>query len=122
MGRPKTTKPPQLPAFRSDADERRFWETYSPSEYLAHMRLVHVEVSRGFLERVKARKRRGGARAKQPCRDLASNRGPSSTPSNARGAPGRSTPPPLRSFARTTEGPKLAGDHRNVLDLGRSAS
>ena len=64
MARPKATNPPQLPAFRSDADERKFWETHSPSEYLAHMRPIRVDVSREFLDRVKARKRRGTARTK----------------------------------------------------------
>lgn len=64
MARPKTTKPPQLPAFRSDADERKFWETHTPSEYLAHLRPIRVDVSRDFLERVKARKRRRTARTK----------------------------------------------------------
>ena len=64
MAKPKTTKPAQLPAFRSDAEERKFWETHSPSEYLAQMRPIRVEVSRDFLSRVKARKRRGTARTK----------------------------------------------------------
>ena len=30
MARPKTTSPAQLPAFRTDADERKFWETHDP--------------------------------------------------------------------------------------------
>jgi hypothetical protein len=64
MARPKTTKSPRLPAFRSDAEERKFWETHSPSEYLAYMRPIRVDVSRDFLERVKARKRRRTARTK----------------------------------------------------------
>ena len=64
MAKPKTTKPAQLPAFRSDAEERKFWETHSPSEYLAQMRAIRVGVSRDFLSRVKARKRRGTARPK----------------------------------------------------------
>jgi hypothetical protein len=54
----------QLPAFRSDAEERKFWETHSPSEFLAHVRPIRVDVSRDFRERVKARKRRGTARTK----------------------------------------------------------
>jgi len=58
MARPKTTKSAQLPAFRSDAEERKFWETHTPSEYLAHMRPIRVDVSQDFLARVKARKRR----------------------------------------------------------------
>ena len=64
MARAKTTKSAQLPAFRNDAEERKFWETHSPSEYLARMRPIRVDVSRDFLERVKARKRRGPARTK----------------------------------------------------------
>ena len=64
MARPKATKPPQLPAFRSDADERKFWETHSPSEYLAHMRPIRVDVSQGLSRARKARKRRGPARTK----------------------------------------------------------
>ena len=58
MARPKTTKPAQLPAFRSDAEERKFWETHGPPEYLTHMRPIRVDVSQDFLARVKARKRR----------------------------------------------------------------
>ena len=61
MARPKTTSPAQLPAFRTDADERKFWETHDPSEYFAQMRPIHVEVSRDFRARVKTRKRRGAA-------------------------------------------------------------
>jgi len=64
MARRKTTKSAQLPAFRSDADERKFWETHSPSEYLAQMRPIRVDVSQDSLARVKARKRRGTARTK----------------------------------------------------------
>jgi hypothetical protein len=64
MAKAKTAKPPQLPAFRNDAEERKFWETHSPAEYLAPMRPVRVDVSRLFRERVKARKRRGPVRTK----------------------------------------------------------
>ena len=64
MARPKTTKSAQLAAFRSGAEERKFWETHSPSEYLAYMRPIRVDVSRDFLARVKARKRRSTARTK----------------------------------------------------------
>jgi len=64
MARPRTTKSARLPAFRSDAEERKFWKTHSPSEYLAHMRPIHVDVSQDFLARVKARKQRGPARTK----------------------------------------------------------
>jgi hypothetical protein len=49
MARPKTTKSAQLPAFRSDAED---------------MRPIRVDVSRKFLARVKARKRRGTARTR----------------------------------------------------------
>ena len=64
MARPKTTKSVQLPAFRGDAEERKFWETHSPSEYLALMRPIRVGVGQDFLARVKARKRRGTAHTK----------------------------------------------------------
>ena len=64
MARPKTTSPARLPAFRTDADERKLWETHDPSEYFAQMRPIHVEVSRDFRARVKTRKRRGAARTK----------------------------------------------------------
>ena len=60
----KTTKPQRLPAFRDDAEERKFWETHSPAEYLAQMPPIRVEVSREFRERVKARKRRRARTAK----------------------------------------------------------
>lgn len=64
MARLKTRKSTQLPTFRSDAAERKFWETHSPSEFLAQMRPIRVDVSHDVLERVKARKRRGTARTK----------------------------------------------------------
>ena len=64
MARPKTTKSAPLPAFCSDAEERKFWETHSPSEFLAHMRPIRVDVTRDFIERVKAGKRHGPARTK----------------------------------------------------------
>jgi hypothetical protein len=64
MARPKTTKSARPPAFRGDAEERKFWETHSPSEYFAHMRPIRVDVSQNVLARVKARKRRGPARTK----------------------------------------------------------
>ena len=64
MARPKTKKPVSLPAFRSDAEERKFWETHNPSEYLAQMRPIRVDVSGDVRARVKARKRRGSARTK----------------------------------------------------------
>lgn len=35
MAKAKTAKPPPLPAFRNDAEERKFWKTHSPAEYLA---------------------------------------------------------------------------------------
>ena len=64
MARPKITNGPRLPAFASDADERKFWETHSPSEYLAQMRPMRVEVRGSFRARAKVRKRRGTARTK----------------------------------------------------------
>lgn len=46
----------ELPAFRSDAEERAFWETHDPADFFASMRPVRVQVSRTFRERVKERK------------------------------------------------------------------
>jgi hypothetical protein len=60
MARAKQTKSaPSLPAFRIDAEERKFWETHNPAEYL---RAARVDVSGALRARVKARKRRTPAR------------------------------------------------------------
>jgi predicted DNA binding CopG/RHH family protein len=46
----------QLPAFRSDEEERTFWETHNPGDYLASTRPMHVQISRRIRERVRERK------------------------------------------------------------------
>ena len=48
----------RLPAFRDDAEERKFWETHDPGEYVEQTRPGRVQVSKPFSERVKARGRR----------------------------------------------------------------
>jgi len=48
----------RLPVFRSDEEERQFWETHSPADYLAQMRPARVQVSKRFSDRVKSRKSR----------------------------------------------------------------
>lgn len=48
----------RLPAFRSDEEERKFWETHSAADYFAQMRPVRVQVSKRFSDRVKSRKSR----------------------------------------------------------------
>ena len=58
MTRAKTRKrAPRLPAFRSDAEERKFWETHVPGNYVAQMRPVRVQVSKRLSERVKSGRR-----------------------------------------------------------------
>ena len=48
----------RLPAFRDDAEERKFWETREPGEYIERTRPVRVQVSAKLSERVKVRSRR----------------------------------------------------------------
>ena len=49
-------KAPELPVFRNDEEERRFWDTHSAADYWDQMRPVRVEVSKSFRARVKTRK------------------------------------------------------------------
>jgi predicted DNA binding CopG/RHH family protein len=46
----------QPPPFRSDEEERAFWETHKPGDYLASTRPIKVQVSRRIRERVRERK------------------------------------------------------------------
>jgi hypothetical protein len=46
----------RLPAFRSDEEERRFWDTHSLSDYVAQTRPVYVQVSKGLSKRAKVRR------------------------------------------------------------------
>jgi len=45
----------QTPAFRSDEEERAFWETHNPGDYLPSTRPARVQVSRRIRERVRER-------------------------------------------------------------------
>ncbi len=46
----------RLPAFRTDEDERAFWETSRLGDFVASMLPEKVQVSRRIKERVKERK------------------------------------------------------------------
>jgi hypothetical protein len=48
----------QLPAFRSDEEERAFWESHSPGDSLATTRPAQVQISRRIRERVRERKQK----------------------------------------------------------------
>ena len=48
----------KLRAFRDDAEERKFWETRAPGDYIEQARPARVQVSAKFSERVKVRSRR----------------------------------------------------------------
>lgn len=45
-----------LPAFRTDEEERAFWETHRPGDYVGQMRRVPVQVSPKLREQVRERK------------------------------------------------------------------
>ncbi len=47
----------RLPTFSSDEEERAFWETHRPGDYVGTMQPGQVQVSRGFRARVKERKK-----------------------------------------------------------------
>jgi predicted DNA binding CopG/RHH family protein len=51
-----TTRRAHLPAFRTDEEERAFWESHNPGDYLATTRPVEVQVSRRIREHVRERK------------------------------------------------------------------
>jgi hypothetical protein len=46
----------QPPAFPTDEEERAFWESHKPADYLPTTRPVQVQVSRRLRERVRERK------------------------------------------------------------------
>ena len=46
----------RLPTFRTDEEERAFWETHRPGDYVETMRPEKVQISRRVRERVKERK------------------------------------------------------------------
>ncbi len=55
MPREKTLKK-KLPAFRTDDEERKFWEKASPGEYVHQTRATKVRVSPALREQVKEKK------------------------------------------------------------------
>ena len=52
-----TTRRRRLPTFRTDEEERAFWETHRPGDYVGAMRPEGAQVSRSFRERLKERKK-----------------------------------------------------------------
>ena len=46
----------RLPVFRTDEEERAFWEAHSPGEFVAAMKPEPVQVAAKLRERVKERK------------------------------------------------------------------
>jgi predicted DNA binding CopG/RHH family protein len=55
MAKARTRREP-LPAFRTDEEERKFWDTHRPGDYVGRMRRVPVRVSRKLREQVRERK------------------------------------------------------------------
>lgn len=51
-----TSRRPRLPVFRTDEEERAFWETHRPGNYVGGMLPEKVRVSRRIQERVRERK------------------------------------------------------------------
>jgi predicted DNA binding CopG/RHH family protein len=45
-----------LPTFCTDEEERTFWETHSPGDYLRSTRPAQVQIARRIRERVRERK------------------------------------------------------------------
>jgi predicted DNA binding CopG/RHH family protein len=52
-----TSRRRSLPAFRTDEEERAFWETHRPGDYVDAMAAERVQVARRFGERVRERKK-----------------------------------------------------------------
>ena len=50
------TRRVHLPAFRTDEEERAFWESHNPGDYMASTRPAQVQISRRIGERVRERK------------------------------------------------------------------
>ena len=53
----RTTRPSRLPTFRTDEEERAFWETHRPGDYVGMLSPERVRVSRRIRERVRERKK-----------------------------------------------------------------
>ena len=47
----------RLPTFRTDVEERAFWETHRPGDYVDVMLPERAQVSRRFRERLRERKK-----------------------------------------------------------------
>ena len=58
LAKTKATKVDCLPAFRDDAEERKFWETHEPGAYVEQTLPARVQVSKRFAERVRAQAKR----------------------------------------------------------------
>ncbi len=52
-----TSRPRRLPAFRTDEEERAFWETHRPGDYVGTLSPERVRVARRIRERVRERKK-----------------------------------------------------------------
>ncbi|MFQ5899853.1 MAG: CopG family antitoxin [Candidatus Methylomirabilia bacterium] len=52
-----TSRRRRLPAFRTDEEERAFWETHRPGNYVKVMRPARVQVSRRLRDPVRERKK-----------------------------------------------------------------
>jgi len=58
LAKAKATKVDRLPAFRDDAEERKFWETREPGAFVDQTLPARVQVSKRFTERVRAQAKR----------------------------------------------------------------
>ena len=52
-----TSRKHRLPAFRTDEEERAFWETHRPGDYVEALAPEQVQVSRNLRERVREGKK-----------------------------------------------------------------
>jgi len=52
-----TSRRRRLPAFRTDEEERAFWETHRPGDYVGALVPERVQLSRRVRERVRERKK-----------------------------------------------------------------
>ncbi len=52
-----TSRRSRLPAFRTDDEERAFWETHRPGDYVGTMMPEQVQVSPRIRKRVRERKK-----------------------------------------------------------------
>jgi predicted DNA binding CopG/RHH family protein len=52
-----TSRKHRLPAFRTDEEERAFWKTHRPGDYVEALGPERVQVSRSLRDRVRERKK-----------------------------------------------------------------